>query len=237
VLVTSADPRELVGALRAAGIGEVDDSTRRRAEYSSDASNYRVVPSVVVFPRHVDEAAAALLVAQRHGVPFTSRGAGTSIAGNAVGSGVVVDFSRHLNRVLSIDPDTRTAVVEPGAVLDAINAVAARHNLRFGPDPSTHSRATIGGSLGNNACGSRALAYGRTADNVVALDVLTSTGLRFDAARAGRAGREGSWRTAPESELLDRLDHIVHDRLALIRTEFGRFRRQVSGYSLEHLLP
>ncbi|HLY34264.1 MAG TPA: FAD-linked oxidase C-terminal domain-containing protein [Jatrophihabitantaceae bacterium] len=235
--MTSADPRELVGALRAAGIGEVDDSTRRRAEYSSDASNYRVVPSVVVFPRHVDEAAAALLVAQRHQVPFTSRGAGTSIAGNAVGSGIVVDFSRHLNRVLSVDPEARTAVVEPGAVLDAINAAAARHNLRFGPDPSTHSRATIGGSLGNNACGSRALAYGRTADNVVALDVVTSTGLRFDAGRAGRIDREGSSRGAPESDLLDRLDRIVHDRLALIRTEFGRFTRQVSGYSLEHLLP
>jgi len=94
-------PRDLAAALRGAGLTGVDDSARRRAEYSADASNYRVVPSVVVFPRHVDEAAAALDVARRAGVPVTSRGAGTSIAGNAVGSGVVLDFSKHLNRVLS----------------------------------------------------------------------------------------------------------------------------------------
>ena len=97
-------PRDLAAALRAAGLTEVDDSARRRAEYSGDASNYRVVPSVVVFPRHVDEAAAALDVARRAGVPVTSRGAGTSIAGNAVGSGIVLDFSKHLNRVLAVDP-------------------------------------------------------------------------------------------------------------------------------------
>jgi hypothetical protein len=111
-IATSAavPPRDLAAALRGAGLTGVDDSARRRAEYSADASNYRVVPSVVVFPRHVDEAAAALDVARRAGVPVTSRGAGTSIAGNAIGSGVVLDFSKHLNRVLSVDPETRTAV-------------------------------------------------------------------------------------------------------------------------------
>jgi FAD/FMN-containing dehydrogenase len=152
-----AAPGELAAALRAAGLTGVDDSVRRRAEYSSDASNYRVVPTVVAFPRHVDEAAAALAVARQLGVPVTCRGAGTSIAGNAVGTGVVLDFSRHLNRVLTIDPQARTAVVEPGAILDDITAAAAGHGLRFGPDPSTHARASIGGSIGNNACGSRAL--------------------------------------------------------------------------------
>src|SRR6201986_310857 len=118
-------PRDLAAARRGAGLTGVDDSARRRAEYSADASNYRVVPSVVVFPRHVDEAAAARDVARRAGVPVTSRGAGTSIAGNAVGSGVVLDFSKHLNRVLSVDPQARTAVVEPGAILDDITAAAA----------------------------------------------------------------------------------------------------------------
>src|SRR5882762_2606019 len=209
---------ELADALRRAGVGEVDVSTRRRAEYSSDASNYRVVPAAVAFPRHADEVAAALAVCRSLGVPLTSRGGGTSIAGNAVGSGLVLDFSRHLNRVVSIDADARTAVVEPGAILDDITAAAAPHGLRFGPDPSTHARATIGGSLGNNACGSRALAYGRTADNVVALDVLAGDGSRVDA-------------------IPPAVDALVRERLALIRTEFGRFTRQVSGYSLEHLLP
>jgi FAD/FMN-containing dehydrogenase/Fe-S oxidoreductase len=228
--MTGAENGELAAALRGAGLTEVDDSARRRAEYSSDASNYRVVPSVVAFPRHVEEAAAALGVATRLGVPVTCRGGGTSIAGNSVGPGIVLDFSRHLNRVLSVDAGTRTAVVEPGAVLDDITA-AAGHGLRFGPDPSTHARASIGGSIGNNACGSRALRYGRTADNVVSLDVLTAAGDRLTARRAGRDGLAAAGRIGAE------LDALVAARLAMIRTEFGRFARQVSGYSLEHLLP
>ncbi len=223
--------RELAAALRAAGLNGVDDSGRRRAEYSSDASNYRVVPTVVAFPRHVDEAAAALAVARQLGVPVTCRGAGTSIAGNAVGTGLVLDFSRHLNRVLAVDPQARTAVVEPGAILDDITAAAAGHGLRFGPDPSTHARASIGGSIGNNACGSRALRYGRTADNVVSLDVLTASGERL---AARRFGRDGLAAAGPAGMALGAL---VADRLSMIRTEFGRFTRQVSGYSLEHLLP
>src|SRR6202453_3958491 len=175
--------------------------------------------------------AAALAVARRLGVPVTCRGAGTSIAGNAVGTGLVLDFSRHLNRVLAIDPQARTAVVEPGAILDDITAAAASHGLRFGPDPSTHARASIGGSIGNNACGSRALRYGRTADNVVSLDVLTAAGERL---AARRFGRDGLTAAGPAGVALDAL---VSDHLSLIRTEFGRFTRQVSGYSLEHLLP
>jgi FAD/FMN-containing dehydrogenase/Fe-S oxidoreductase len=211
-------PETLAAALRRAGVGEVDASTRRRAEYSSDASNYRVVPQAVAFPRHRDEVAAALSVCREFGVPLIARGAGTSIAGNAVGAGLVLDFSRHLNRVVSVDPEARTAVAEPGAILDAVTASAAAHGLRFGPDPSTHARATVGGSLGNNACGSRALAYGRTADNVIALQALTADG-------------------ASLTDLPSTVDNLVRERLALIRTEFGRFTRQVSGYSLEHLLP
>ncbi len=107
----SADARDLAAALRHGGIEEVDESPRRRAEYSSDASNYRVVPAVVVFPRHVDEIAVALDVAASAGTTLTARGGGTSTAGNSVGAGIVIDFSRHLNRVLSVDPDARTATV------------------------------------------------------------------------------------------------------------------------------
>jgi FAD/FMN-containing dehydrogenase/Fe-S oxidoreductase len=224
-------PRDLAAALRAAGLTEVDASARRRAEYSSDASNYRVLPAVVAFPRDTDEAAAALAVAREHGVPVTSRGAGTSIAGNAVGAGLVLDFSRHLNRVLGVDPEARTADVQPGAILDDITAAAAGYGLRFGPDPSTHSRASIGGAIGNNACGSRALRYGRTADNVLSLDVLTASGERLAARRLGRDG------LAAAGPIGAALDGVVAPRLGVIRTEFGRFTRQVSGYSMEHLLP
>ena len=227
----TAAPGELAAALRAAGLAAVDDSARRRAEYSTDASNYRVLPSVVAFPGHADEAAAALQVATQFGVPLTCRGGGTSTAGNSVGPGIVLDFSRHLNRVLSVDAQARTAVAEPGATLDDITAAAAACGLRFGPDPSTHARATIGGSIGNNACGSRALRYGRAADNVVSLDVLTGSGEQLAARRAGRGG------LAATGPIGAGLDALVAAHLALIRTEFGRFPRQVSGYSLEHLLP
>ncbi|HEX4833966.1 MAG TPA: FAD-linked oxidase C-terminal domain-containing protein [Trebonia sp.] len=231
-------PDQLAATLRAAGIKDVDTATRRRAEYSSDASNYRVVPTVVAFPRDAGEVEAALSACRNLGVPLVTRGAGTSIAGNAISSGVVLDTSRHMNKVLAVDPGARTATVQPGAVLDDITRAAAPHGLRFGPDPSTHSRATIGGAIGNNACGSRALAYGRTADNVIDLDVLAGSGTRFTARRyGGAAGALAASAGGPEKDLIAGLIALVSARLAVIRTEFGRFGRQVSGYSLEHLLP
>lgn len=214
----SAGADDVIAALAAAGVGDADASALSRAMYSSDASIYRVPPLVVVRPRHIDEIDATLAVARQTGVPLTMRGAGTSIAGNAVGPGLVVDTSRHLRRVVSLDPEERTAVVEPGTVHATLQREAVRHGLRFGPDPSTHTRCTVGGMVGNNACGSRALGYGRTADNVVALDAVTADGRPVaDRAKAATA--------------------LVDANLALVRTESGRFTRQVSGYSLEHLLP
>lgn len=226
VTTGTTDVRDVVHALRDAVRGDVDDSTRRRAEYSTDASNYRVVPQVVVFPRDTDDVLAALAVARETGTPLTSRGGGTSVAGNAVGPGVVLDFSRHVNRVLEIDPEARTARVEPGVVMSHLQAAAAPHGLRFGPDPSTQARATLGGMIGNNACGPRAVAFGRTADNVVDLDVVDGTGRRFTA----RSG-------AGALDVVPGLDALVRSHLDVIRTELGRFTRQVSGYSLEHLTP
>jgi FAD/FMN-containing dehydrogenase/Fe-S oxidoreductase len=219
---------ELAEALRREGVVEVDDSSLTRAMYSTDASLYRVVPRVVVRPRHTDEIAAALAVAREHQVPLTMRGAGTSIAGNAVGTGIVIDTRRHLDRVLELDPETRIALVEPGTVHATLQQQALRHGLRFGPDPSTHTRCTVGGMIGNNACGSRALGYGRTVDNVVGLEVLTGRGEHFGLGQDATSGA---------SAVTDRVAAVVGADLATVRTEFGRFGRQVSGYSLEHLLP
>ncbi|MDQ4055427.1 MAG: FAD-binding oxidoreductase [Actinomycetota bacterium] len=209
----------LVAELRNRGVTDVDDSDLARALYSSDASLYRVVPQVVVRPRHRDELHAVLDVSRATGAPLTMRGAGTSIAGNAVGAGIVVDTLRHLNRVESIDPEARTAVVQPGVVHADLQRAAAPHGLRFGPDPSTHTRCTIGGMIGNNACGSRALGYGRTVDNVMAMDVAYGPG------------------AAAAADVRASLTSLVDEHLAHVRTTFGRFSRQVSGYSLEHLLP
>lgn len=145
--------------------------------------------------------------------------------GNAVGSGIVVD-TRRFDRVLDIDPVARTARVEPGVVHADLQRAAAPHGLRFGPDPSSHSRCTIGGMIGNNACGSRALGYGRTVDNVESLRVLYGNG-ELALEQGGRPGGATARRLAAVGDA-----NLLH-----LRTEFGRFGRQVSGYGLEHLLP
>ncbi|GAA3934897.1 FAD-binding and (Fe-S)-binding domain-containing protein [Actinoplanes auranticolor] len=218
---------DVVAALGRAGL-EVRADAGTLGMYASDASLYRIPPLAVVRPRHVDEVAAALAVARETGVPLTSRGAGTSVAGNAVGRGIVLDFSRHLNRVLEIDPDARTAVVEPGTVHAVLQKAVVPHGVRFGPDPSTHPRCTIGGMIGNNACGSRSLAYGRTSDNVAGLELLTAAGERLT---TGPEGVHGA------GQVIDGVRAVVGAHLATARTEFDRFGRQVSGYAVQHLLP
>jgi len=221
-----SDTAELEDRLRAVVDGTVDSSPRRRAEYSTDASNYRVVPEIVVFPCDVGDVVRALTVIRSAGSAITARGGGTSVAGNAVGPGVVLDFSRHVNRIIWIDGEARTARIEPGVVMADLQKVSAPFGLRFGPDPSTQDRATLGGMIGNNACGPHAIAFGRTADNVIELDVVDGGGRRFTAGRG-----DATFAVIPG------LAQLVRDNLAIIRTEFGRFSRQVSGYSLEHLLP
>ena len=214
---------QIVGRITQLISGEVDASTRRRAEYSSDASNYRVVPEAVVFPRTSEDVVALAGFARETGTPLTARGAGTSVAGNAIGPGIVVDFTRHMNRILEIDPEARTALVQPGVVQGQLQAAASEFGLRFGPDPSTWARCTIGGMIGNNACGAHSLSFGRTSDNVLDLDMIDGRGRRF--------------RTSEGIAAVPGLEDLVRSELAVIRTEFGQFGRQVSGYSLEHLLP
>ncbi|WP_313479168.1 FAD-linked oxidase C-terminal domain-containing protein [Microbacterium sp.] len=218
-----SERRELSRLLERALPGKVDSSKRRRAEYSTDASNYRVVPEVVVFPSEPDDILATLEISRSTGIPVTMRGGGTSVAGNAVGPGIVLDMSRSYNKILDLDPESRTARVQPGVVQGALQKAAAPHGLRFGPDPSTWARCTIGGMIGNNACGSHSLQFGRTADNVIEMDVIDGAGKRFLAGTG--------------LEPVSGLDDFVSKNLALFRTELGKFGRQVSGYSLEHLLP
>ena len=206
---------------------DVDSSVGTRARYSSDAGLTRIPPLAVAFPRTPEQAVAAFHLARAHGVPLTARGGGTSCASNAIGPGLVLDFSRHMNRVLSIDPEARTATVEPGCVGSTLQAAAAEYGLRFGPDPSSQNRATIAGMVANNACGPHATAWGRTSDNIVSLECIDGQGRRFTAT------------TSHDSALRDvpGLASLIDTNLAPIRTQLGRFKRQVSGYSLEHLTP
>lgn len=205
------------------GIEAVDISRRRRVEYSSDASNYRVLPEAVVFPRSDDDVAAVLEVARSEGTAVTPRGGGTSVAGNAVGPGIVLDFSRHMTGIAEIDPHRRTARVQPGVVLSDLQRRAREHGLRFGPDPSTQNRCTLGGMIGNNACGPHAIAWGRTSDRVRELRIIDGTG--------------ASRRLADSLDEVPGLPEFTAKSLAVLRTDLGRFDRQASGYGLEYLLP
>ncbi|WP_349829095.1 FAD-binding and (Fe-S)-binding domain-containing protein [Brevibacterium litoralis] len=226
---TPAPDPHAVEAVRAglagAGLRDFTVEVADRGAYSSDGSLFRLVPRAVVFPHDAQEVYAVLGVARRLGVPITSRGAGTTLAGNAIGTGIVLDFSRHMDRVLEILPEEQAAWVEPGVVHATLQRHARPHGLRFGPDPSTNSRCTIGGMIGNNACGPRALGYGRTSDNVLELEVMLPDGqvVLLD-------GQD-------DARFFPRLQELIGRHLGTIRTELGTFGRQVSGYGLESLLP
>ncbi|ANS66019.1 oxidoreductase [Streptomyces lincolnensis] len=215
---------DLEVGLRKAVRGDVRFDVTSRALVTMDASNYRRVPLGVVAPRDADDVAAVLEVCRAQGVPVVARGGGTSIAGQATGTGVVLDFTRHMNRLVSIDAEARTAVVQPGLVLDRLQGAAAPYGLRFGPDPSTHSRCTLGGMIGNNSCGSHSVAWGTTADSVRELDVVTGRGERL---RLGQG-----WRGAPAG-----LRELVDGELERLRTGFPELPRRISGYALDALLP
>ncbi|HEV7791983.1 MAG TPA: FAD-binding and (Fe-S)-binding domain-containing protein [Pseudonocardia sp.] len=218
--------RDLNADLTAAVSGTVRFDAASRAMWSADASNYRRVPIGVVTPRDTGDVEAAIAVCREHGVPVLPRGAGTSIGGQAVNTAVVLDF-KHLNRILELDPEARTARVEPGVVCDALRDAGRPHGLTFGPDPSTHNRCTLGGMIGNNACGSHSVAWGKTVDNVHALDVLTYRGERLTVGPGTPVGG-----AIPDAlrELAERLGDDV-------RTAFPELTRRVSGYNLDQLLP
>ena len=228
----------LVRLLRSSVAGPVSVDAGTRALYTTDASNYRHVPMAVVLPRTLDDVVAAVAACREVGAALVSRGGGTSMAGQACGDGVVLDTSRYLTRITEIDPERRLARAEPGVILDDLRAAAMPHGLTFGPDPSSHNRCTLGGMIGNNACGSHSVAWGTTADNVDALDVLRYDGTRLDVGGASppevtrliEAGGRGG-------ELYAQLRALTEDNVALIRRRMPAFPRRVSGYSLDRLLP
>jgi len=231
----------LLHRLRDRGI-EVDDSPRRLSEYSYDASNYRVRPAAIAFPRDVDDVRTVLCACSEAGVPATARGGGTSMAGNAIGDGLVIDLSRWMTSVATLDADQGTVWVEPGVVLGELRScieLATKGKLTFAPDPSSLSRATVGGSIGNDACGNHSVAYGRMTHHVRELELVTADGAYL---RAGRdflraVDETDAHSIARAEEILLDLKSLVQANLAPIRVELQTIPRQVSGYHLGHLLP
>ena len=235
---TTSHGAELAEALGGAVRGAVRFDDAARALYARDASNYEQIPIGVVHPVDADDVAACLAVCRAHEAPVLTRGAGTSLAGQGVNAAVVLDFRTHMNRVLEIDPERGIARAQPGVVVDDLCAAAAPHGLTFGPDPATHAWCTLGGMLGNNACGVHSLTAGRTADNVEALEAITYDGTRLSlgpcdppalAARKRAAGRAGL--------IHQELDAIATAHAERIRARYPAIPRRVSGYNLDELLP
>src|SRR5208282_4481830 len=207
--------------------------------YSTDASNYRQVPIGLVAPRHDGDIASALRIARENAIPILARGGGTSLAGQTTNAALVLDFSKYMNRIVAIDPDRCTATVEPGVVQSHLNAALESHGLFFAPDPSTKDRCTIGGMVGNNSCGAHSAAYGKTVDNLVALQAILYDGTKLnlrgtmtDDAIQATATQQGR-----EAQLIRTLAALRDRTAESVRAHYPKIPRRVSGYNLDELLP
>jgi FAD/FMN-containing dehydrogenase/Fe-S oxidoreductase len=232
----SAGTSKLEQKLRSEITGDVFFDPFNRGRYATDASFYQIVPAGVVVPRTMDEALRTLAIARDGGRTVTPRGGGTSQCGQTVNQGIVVDFSKNLNRILSLDLENRTCVVEPGIVLDDLNRQLRKHGLWFPVDVSTASRATIGGMAGNNSCGGRSLRYGTMRDNTLSMDAALADGTRL---HFGEVPRDLARVNAPDGGL-----SLFRDMLALgeheaseIADKFPQVQRRVGGYNLDALVP
>jgi FAD/FMN-containing dehydrogenase/Fe-S oxidoreductase len=229
---------DLERALARAVSGEVRFDRGSRALYASDASNYRQVPIGLVVPRTDEDVVATIDICRTHGAPVLPRGGGTSLAGQCCNVAVVLDFSKYMNRILALDPANRTARIQPGVVCDTLRNAAERHQLTWGPDPSTHSRCTLGGMIGNNSCGTHSLFAGKTVDNIHSLRAVLYDGTQLTVGRTSDEDLESIIRAGGRrGDIYARLK-AIRDRYApLIRQRYPNIPRRVSGYNLDQLLP
>ncbi|WP_020177364.1 FAD-binding and (Fe-S)-binding domain-containing protein [Methyloferula stellata] len=225
----------LARRLKAEVDGDVLFDAFSRGRYATDASHYQMMPLGAIVPRSMDDAARALAIARDEGVPVTPRGGGTSQCGQTINHGLVIDGSKHLRKIKSLDLQNKTCVVEPGIVLDDLNRALKRHGLWFPVDISTASRATIGGMAGNNSCGGRSLRYGTMRDNVIAIDAILPDGMpmHFGEVAAGLGELDGR----PGKSLADHLLSIGRRESAEVAARFPNVQRRVGGYNLDALDP
>ncbi|WP_233160024.1 FAD-binding and (Fe-S)-binding domain-containing protein [Pseudonocardia sp. MH-G8] len=232
------DVDALADALRERVDGEVRFDAGSRGTYATDASNFRQVPIGVVVPRTVEAAVEAVAVCHEHRVAVLSRGGGTSLGGECCNDGVVIDWSKYCDALLSVDADESTCVVEPGIVLDVLNRELQPYGLEYGPEPATHYNCTIGGMIGNNSCGATAQRTGKVVDNLVRLEVLLHDGTRFWCGRTSdEEYAEIVTAGGRRAEVYRRLRELRDEYLARIRTGYPQIPRRVSGYNLDSLLP
>jgi len=232
VRFAAADRSSLAARLRRELDAEVMFDAASRGRYSTDASIYQLQPIGIVVPRTEEAARGAIAIAAAEGIPILPRGAGSSQCGQAVGEALVIDHTKYLNRALSIDAQAAAAIVQPGIVLDALNAQLRPHGLWFPVDVSTSAQATLGGMAGNNSCGSRSIAYGNMVHNVAAIEAVTVAGERWTFGRMDQASGPEGYR-----DFVKRLKGLYERERAEIEARFPRVLRKVAGYNLDHLGP
>jgi FAD/FMN-containing dehydrogenase/Fe-S oxidoreductase len=232
------DTDKLQAALAEKVDGEVRFDAGSRGAYAYDGSNYRQPPLGVVVPRTPEAAVAAVAVCAEFDAPVLSRGGGTSLAGQCCNTAVVIDWTKYCHQVVSVDPGGRTAIVQPGIALDKCNDAVRKYGLMVGPKPSTHVSCTIGGMIGNNSCGSSAQAYGKMADSVRRLEILTYDGVRMWTGLTSDVDYEHIVAAGGRrADIYRGLREIRDTYMGLIRTRYPDIPRRVSGYNLDYLLP
>jgi FAD/FMN-containing dehydrogenase/Fe-S oxidoreductase len=218
--------------------GEVRFDAGTRGAYSTDGSNFRQIPIGVVIPRDIEAAVTAIEVCRDHNAPVISRGGGTSLAGQCTNTAVMIDWAKYCNKLVSVDPDAKTCMVQPGIVLDVLNKQLGQYGLRYGPEPATHPNCTLGGMIGNNSCGATAQRTGKVVDNIERLEVLLYDGTRFWCGPTPddeyvRIERRGDRQARVYRQLRMLRDNYEDE----IRARFPDIPRRVSGYNLDSLLP
>jgi FAD/FMN-containing dehydrogenase/Fe-S oxidoreductase len=231
-LELSAQLHEFLSELQKNVSGDLRHDELTRVLFSTDASLYQLMPHGVLWPRSADDIQAAVELAAEYQVPVLARAAGTSLAGQAVNEALIIDVSRHLDKLIEIHPDERWARVQPGMVIDDLNQALHPYGLQFGPDPASSNRSTIGGAVANNATGSHSIIYGMSADHVLGMQVVFSDGTPSELGLAPGA------HTGP-SPVLRQIAELVADpaNQQIIRTGTSAYWRRCGGYNLDRLLP
>ena len=231
-----AEGRDLVADLRRVVQGEVRFDGYTRMLYSTDASQYQIKPIGVVIPKTIADVQATVELAAKRGVPVLPRGGGSSLAGQAVGAAIVIDFSKYMNQVVNVDADAQTATVQPGINFASLNTQMGKHGLMIGPDPASANRATIGGSIGNNATGSHSILYGMMADNVLETAVILSDGsqARFGPVDADTIAAKARYDNL-EGKIYRDIPRVIHNVMEDIVDRFPKHWRRASGYNLDRL--
>jgi FAD/FMN-containing dehydrogenase len=227
----------LIRHLRKHTASEVRFDDTSRHLYATDASHYQIHPLGVAIPRTPDDLTAAVQIAADLGVPITARGGGTSLSGQSIGPGLVIDCSKYLNGIGEVDVSGRGVRVQPGVVLDQLNRELAKYGLAFGPDVATANRATLGGMIGNNSAGARSIVYGQTVDHVLSLSAILSDGTRtaFGPLSPSEYERKLELRTR-EGDAYRATDAVVRENADEIERRTPKIPRKVSGYNLGALL-